>query len=215
MDTWCHRVSCDTLQPIQRSTALANPPSFSKLKCVLISLVNTSAVAQIFGHGWGIDDLPRIHDVERIERLLDVLERAIELRRTIFYSNGYALAIAVLAAHGAAELQHQVADLLGDGGHELDFVLLFEVDQRPNVHTATDMAIVAGAGAMIVDDLFEATEKFWELRGSTAVSSTKAIGLRSPSTRISSRARLAYPPHAGLLWRRIGAHIGIAQAFGL
>src|SRR4029453_17671338 len=107
------------------------------------------------------------HDIERIERLLDVLEGAIELRPEQFsIQMATREPIPVLAAHSATELQHQVADLLGDGGHEVDFILLFEVDQRPNVHTAhADMAIVAGTGAVIVDDLFKATEKFWEFQG--------------------------------------------------
>src|SRR5262245_33241174 len=119
------------------------------------------AVAQILGHGRGIDDLPRIHDVEWIERLRDVLEGAIELRPEQFsIQMATRQPIAVLATHGAAKLQHQVADLPGDGGHEVDFVLLFEVDERPNVHTAhADMTIVSGAGAMIVDDLFKAPAK--------------------------------------------------------
>ena len=123
----------------------------------------------------------------------------------------------MLAAHGAAELQHQVADLLGDRGHELDFFLLFEIDQRPNVHTAdADMAVVAGTGAMIVDDFFKAAEKFWELQGVDG-------GILDEGDRFAlafdphqqAEPGFAYPPDAALLWRRIGAHIGISHAFGL
>jgi hypothetical protein len=45
-------------------------------------------------------------------------------------------------------------------GHELDLFGLFEVNERPNVQAAdAGMAVIAGTGAMTVDDFLKAAEK--------------------------------------------------------
>ena len=94
----------------------------------------------------------------------------------------------MLAAHRAAELDDQVGDLARDRPERLDPLSRLDVDDRPDVQAA-DVG-VAVAGAVDPVPLDDRAEPLVELRascrGSTAVSSTNAIGLASPTMPIRS-----------------------------
>ena len=68
----------------------------------------------------------------------------------------------MLSAHRASELQHEVADLFGNGDHAVNAVLTLEVDQGPYVEAPdAGVAIVSCLSAVILDDLVEALYELW------------------------------------------------------
>ena len=92
------------------------PPSAEKSNVVGTSGVTIGgAVAQVRRQRRGIDDLAGIEQIVRIERALDLAEGLIQggaehllLKRTAHQ------AVAVFAGEGAAVLEHQVGDFVGD-----------------------------------------------------------------------------------------------------
>ena len=116
--------------------------------CGLVAL----AEAEVRVHRQRVDDLAGIEQPVRVERGLDLAEGLDDARAVhLLEPDGADDAVAVLAVHRAAELEHQRADAVGDAPHALDVVALLEVEHGPDVQ-ATD----AGVGVMpdAVDALF-------------------------------------------------------------
>ena len=76
------------------------------------------------GHRRSIDDFSGIEQILRIEGAFDLAECLIERRAEKFLIEVAARQpIAMLAGHGAIELQNQIGDRIGDGNHFVDFAL--------------------------------------------------------------------------------------------
>ncbi len=82
------------------------------------------------------DDLARVEQVTRIEDRLDVAEDRVERAVLLAQPGRPGQAGAVLAADGAAHLQHQVVDLVGQGPHPHHFVGPLQIEERPHVDLA-------------------------------------------------------------------------------
>src|SRR5262245_45172837 len=123
------------------------------------------SVAEVLRHGRCIYDLARIHPVFGIERGLDVLERSIKLRsKQFFVQMTTRESVPMFTAHPATEFHYEVGDFVGHVFHDLNVASIFGVNERPDVKTTnTSVAIVAGAGVVLVNDVAEFHEKFREL----------------------------------------------------
>ena len=122
-------------------------------------------IAKVFRHRWRIDDFAGIHPVFGIESGLHVLESSVDLRpEQLFVEVAAGKTVAVLAAHAAAEFDDEVCNLVGHIFHDLNIAGIFRVDEGPDVKTAdAGMAVVAGAGVVLVNDVAESDKKFRQL----------------------------------------------------
>ena len=114
-------------------------------------------VAEVLRHRRRVDDLAGVEHVARVEQVLDRPHGLVELiAEDLAVELAAGQAVAVLAGVDAAELAHEVLDLLGDGAHPDDLVGSAEVDERPDVQAA-DRAVTVEAGAhlVLVEDLGE------------------------------------------------------------
>src|SRR5262249_47317039 len=97
----------------------------------------------------------------RVEGPLDLAEGVVEpgpVQRLVEGAAGPA--VTVLAGEGAAELENQRADLLGDPLHLPDLAVVLQVDQRPDVETPhRAVAVVAGGGVVAAEDFPEARDE--------------------------------------------------------
>ena len=92
------------------------------------------SVAEVFRHWRRIDDLSGIHPMIWIERCFDLAECLVELGTKQFLVQMAARqAVAVLAAHPAAECDHEIGDLVRHLFHDLNFACILRVDERPDV----------------------------------------------------------------------------------
>ena len=91
-------------------------------------------IAQVLGHWRRVDDFSRIHPMIWIERCFDLAECVIELWTKQFLVQMAACqAVTVLAAHPAAECDHEIGDLVRHLFHDLNFACILRVDERPDV----------------------------------------------------------------------------------
>ena len=100
-----------------------------------------------------VDDLAGIEDALRIERPLDLAERLVErVAEHLAHERAAHQAIAMLARKRAAEFEHQVGHLLGDGFRTSDALLGLQIDDRPHVQAADrGVRVDAGGGAVAVE----------------------------------------------------------------
>ncbi len=109
--------------PEHISTARANPPwpekssSVASGSCGMVVRADAEVVARV-----GVaDDLAGVEPVLGVEGALDRLERRVDLGpEQLAVPEAAGQAVAVLAAHRAAELDDQVGDLAGDRPQRLD-----------------------------------------------------------------------------------------------
>ena len=92
------------------------------------------------------DDLVGVEPVLRVEGPLDLHERRVDLgAEELAVPEAAGQAVAVLAAHRAAELDHQVGDLAGDRPQRLHALGRLDVDDRPDVQAA-DVGVAIARG---------------------------------------------------------------------
>ena len=105
------------------------------------------AVAQVRRQRRRVDDLAGIEDALRVERALDRAERLVQHRAEhLLHERAAHEAVAVLARQRAAELEHEIGDVVGDG-FELPHALFgLQVHHRPDVQAA-DRRVRVHAGA--------------------------------------------------------------------
>ena len=110
----------------------------------------TGAESQVRGDRRRVDDAAGIEEAVRIERLLHLPERLIELGAEHLLVEGAAhQAVAVLARQRAAELEHEIGDFVGDRFELRDAVRGLEIDDRPDVQAA-DRGVRVHAGGGVV-----------------------------------------------------------------
>ena len=120
------------------------------------------AVTEVLRHWRSVDDLAGIHPIIRIECGLHIAECLIELRtKQLLIQVTARQAVAVLTAHAAAELDHEIRDLIRHRLHDLDIAGVLGVDERPDMETANArVAIVTSAGVVLMNDVAEFHKKF-------------------------------------------------------
>ena len=103
----------------------------------------------------------------RIERPLDGAERLVEHRpEHLLHERAAHQAVAVLARQRAAELEHEVGDVVGDRLELLHALLGLQVDDRPHVQAADrGVRVDAGRRAVPRDDGEEALDVVAQLLG--------------------------------------------------
>ena len=173
------------------------------------------ADAQVLPQAGRLDDLAGVHDAVGVERLLQLLERLIELgAEHLLREDAAHDAVAVLAGEAAAELEHEVGDLLCDRGHLLDALVLLEVDDGTYVQAAGGrVAVVGGLGVVLRDDLLEAAHVLRQLlrRDGGVLHVRQRLGVALEGHR-QPQPRLAERVPALLLDRVVRDHCGVAEA---
>ena len=121
----------------------------------------TLAETEVVGHGRGVHHLPRIHDARRVERRLQPPKRLVDARpEDLLVEVTAREPVAVLPAHGAPEVEHQVADLPGQGVHLPDLGGVFQVDQRPDVEApGAGVRVEAALGVPPGQDFLEPADE--------------------------------------------------------
>src|SRR5437899_7943451 len=101
----------------------------------------------------------------RIERGFHVAKRVVELRtKKLLVQVTARQAVAMLAAHSATELDNEVCDLIGHVLHDLNVPRVFCIDERTYMQTPdAGVAIVTGAGFVLVNDFPEFQKEFGQL----------------------------------------------------
>ena len=167
-------------------------------------------IAQVIRHRGRVHDLPRVHPVLRVEKPLRLLHRPIELVAedpAVEFAPGQP--VAVLARVGPAELQHQLAHLLGHGAHEPRLSRCAEIYERADVQAPDrGVAVEAGAQAAGVQDLPEAAGVGGEpgrLDGGVLDERQRPAGARA------GRHEQAQPGRADLEQRRLLRHADGAE----
>ena len=95
------------------------------------------AVAEVVGHRRGVHHLPRVHDPLRVEGGLQPAERLVHAgAEHLLVEVAARQPVPVLAAHGTAEVEDEVADLPRQLLHLADFPWILEVDERADVEAA-------------------------------------------------------------------------------
>jgi hypothetical protein len=115
------------------------------------------AVAEVFQDAGRIHDVARVHPAVGVERLLQTAEGLHE-RGAVhpLQERAAGAPVAVLAGNGAAVLQHQVGDLVGDCPYLLHAARDLEVDHGADVQAADRAMAVVGADRVVLgEDLFE------------------------------------------------------------
>src|SRR5262249_12526643 len=114
-------------------------------------------LAQVAGHRRRAGDLAGVHPVVRVEQPLGLTHRRVQ--RVTEHGTVELAAdqpVAVLAGVDAAELQYQVADLLGDRAHGLHLPGLGQVHERADVQAADGAVAVEARGQPVrAEDLPE------------------------------------------------------------
>ena len=107
--------------------------------------------AQIFTDVLGIDNLSRIHQAQGVKGLLDLLKGSVELVAKKFAILVTAhQPVSVLATPGTAVLADQVKTFLGNGPHDVQVFLLFEIQDGAQVnHPRTGMGIEGQGPVML------------------------------------------------------------------
>ena len=156
--TWSHPASGTRPSRYTFRRRRRYPKSAEKSRevCSSVGLV-CHPVAEVLGHGRRVDDLARVHDALGVPGLLEFTESVVDpVAKHLAGPDAADDAVAVLAAHGSAKLLDEVGNGVADGDHLVDTLLVLEADQGANVE-ATDggVAVVAGGGAVLGDDLVE------------------------------------------------------------
>ncbi len=120
----------------------------------------SGAEAQVRGDRRRVDDPSGIEDALRVEGPLHLAERLVERRAEHLLVEGAAhQAVAVLARERAAELEHEIGDIVGDGLELRQALGGLEVDDRPDVQAADrGVRVDAGVRAPPRDHLPEARD---------------------------------------------------------
>ena len=173
------------------------------------------AVAQVLGHGRGVDDLARVHDALGVPGLLELAEGVVDLVAEHLAGPDAAHdAVAVLAAHGAAELLDQIGDGLANGHHLVDAVLVLQADEGADVQAAhRGVAVVAGGGAVVGDDLVKAADELAHDRRVDGGVLHEGDGLGvAAGAHEQAEAALAQVPDGGLAGAVQDVDAGIGEA---
>jgi len=123
-------------------------------------------------------------------------------------------AIAVLAAHRAAEAEHQSQHALTDAPQGAHTLALLQIQNRADVQTASrGMGIDSALGMMVSQNLFDlAHEVAKAFHGHRAILD-EGCGAGRLRTRIQNpQTHLADVPNAGLIFGRLGNQQEIADA---
>src|SRR5690606_25581176 len=115
------------------------------------------AEAQVLGDGRRLDDLARVHEPVGVERTLDVYERLVE---PVAEQSPFLVrtdeAVAVLAAPGAAVLEHQLEDLCAYVPVRVQAGFVLQVQERPDVDYANGgVCVHDDARAVALTDLHD------------------------------------------------------------
>jgi len=150
-----------------------------------------------------------------IERVLEAPERAHQ-RGAVhpLEERAARAAVTVLARDGAAELEHQIGDLVGDRLHLLEPARRLEVDHRPDVQ-ATDraVAVIGARGVVLGEDVREARHELLEmLRLDARVLDEGDRLLVALHAEQQAEAGLAQLPDRLLLGEIVGQVRGIPEA---
>ena len=118
----------------------------------------------------------------------------------------------MLAAHAAAEFDHEIAYFLHHRDHLVDAVLILKIDARADVQaTDTGMAVVTRGGVVVGDDLPETPQEFRQLgrvHRRILHECHRLAGI--PRSHQYSQPGLAHFPDVRLRRRRQGRRVGIA-----
>ncbi len=123
------------------------------------------SVTKVLGHWRRIDDLPGIHSIFWIECLLHIAKGFIDLGAEQFLVQmASSQAIAMFAAHSAAEFDDEIGNLVGHVFHDLDFAAILCIDQRADVQASdAGVAVIAGTCIVFVYDFAKAKEELRQL----------------------------------------------------
>ena len=115
------------------------------------------AVAEVGGEGGRVDDLAGVEQSRRVERALDGPERLVELgTEHPLHERPAHQPVAVLAGERAAELEHQLGDVVGDGLELPDPRRGLHVDDGAYVQAADrGVRIDPGGAAVALHDVQE------------------------------------------------------------
>ena len=159
------------------------------------------AVAQVGGEGRRVDDLAGVEQPRRVERALDGAERLVELgAEHPRHERGAHQPVAVLAREGAAVLEHQLGDVVGDGLELAHPRLGLHVDDGAHVQAAhRGVGVDAGGAAVALHDVEEPGDVVAQARrGDRGVlDEGDALGVALHRHRQPQR-RLPQAPDAGL-----------------
>ena len=147
--------------PLHASTARPRPPSAPKSKIARrLGRAIGGAIAQMRRDRRRVDDPAGVEEGLRVEGALHGAKRLVQRRAEhLLVECAAHQAVAVLARQRAAELQHQIGDVVGNRLELRHAGRGLEVDDRAHVQAADrGVRVDAGDGAVAGDQLLEARD---------------------------------------------------------
>ena len=162
-----------------------------------------------------VDDLPGVEQAVRVPERLQLAEGLRQLRAKHALGEGAAHdPVAVFAAEGAAELEHEVGDLRGQGFGRVEPDSALQVDNRPDVDAAdAGVAVVARTQAVRPHGPVEAPYVLRQpLRSDRRVLHESGRPGVAAAAHEQAEAGLAHAPHSRLRSGFQGRHHGVGSA---